>query len=121
MPRVLIKWLSTAMVVPLLVLAVSAPALAMQCRALGVTMSSCCCPKAKVPAAAVDTTASTSSVGRQSCCFLEREAALPGGEISLSSPGPRADEAPVAPAAASSSALEGLDLRVRQRPWLADQ
>jgi hypothetical protein len=60
-----LRWLSAAAVLPLLLVALSAPLLAVQCRVTGVVVRTCCCPGEHQVAPAAE-------IGAQSCCRLHK-------------------------------------------------
>lgn len=81
--RRLKRWLCAAALVPLLVIAVSAPLWAMHCRMMGTVGEACCCPESEST-----TSASTPTVSGETCCELAKyEGGAPASE--RPSPGAR--------------------------------
>jgi hypothetical protein len=62
---------SAVVVLPLLLLAASTPALAVQCKMAGLVLARCCCPVVDKAAAAPEAPPSPGTIGRESCCRLQ--------------------------------------------------
>jgi hypothetical protein len=81
-----LRWLSVAAVLPLLLVALSAPLLAVQCRVAGIVVRTCCCPGEHEVAPAVE-------IGAQSCCRLHKADGL---RVTSEAPSPVRVAVPVA-------------------------
>ncbi len=68
-------------VLPLLILSASTPALAVQCKMAGLVLARCCCPVADKAAAAPEAPPSPGTIGRESCCRLQALKAGPGPTV----------------------------------------